>query len=126
MISLWYDTKNNGAPYYIGTKGKIELNRRIGSIKPPSVIIRKPRSLSEKENFKANEWRNLLLYYLRYSLSGLLNKRYIEHFELLSAATYILSKETIHIDDVEKAKHMLARFVNEFEDLYGKSYNTLQ
>lgn len=93
LESLWYDTKNKGTAYYITTKNKHILNQRITSIKPPSMISRNPRSLKDKEHFKANEWRSFLLYYLRYSLVGILNHCYIEHFQLLSAATYMLSKK---------------------------------
>lgn len=125
LVSLWYDTKNKDATYYIRTKGKSDLNHRIISIKPPSVINRKPRSLSEKEHFKANEWRSFLLYYLTYSLGGILNKCYVEHFQLLSAATFILSKNQIHVAEIEKARQMLVRFANEYESLYGKTSVTM-
>lgn len=125
LISLWYDKKNKGAAYYINTKKKNILNQRITSIKPPSVINRNPRTLKDKEHFKANEWRSFLLYYLRFSLSGLLNQCYIEHFQLLSAATFMLSKKKIHVNEVEKAGQMLVRFVNEFESLYGQKNVTM-
>lgn len=101
------------------------MNQRITSIKPPSVINRNPRSLKDKEHFKANEWRTFLLYYLRFSLGGILNHCYIEHFELLSAATFLLSKKKIHVNEVEKAREMLIRFVNEFESLYGQKNVTM-
>lgn len=123
LAGLWLDTKNCRAAYYI--KKKTLLDDRIKSIRPPSVINRKPRSLDERKLFKANEWRSLLLYYLRYCLVGFLPFKYIDHFELLSSATYILSKEKIHVNEIEEAKAMLIRFANDFEILYGKEKVTM-
>lgn len=125
LVSLWYDTKNHGAAYYLNNDKKKILDRRITSIKPPSVINRKPRTLKDKEKFKANEWRNLLLYYLRYSLGSILGNSYVEHFHLLSASVFILSKSNIHVDEVEKAGKMLEKFVKEFESLYGNQHVTM-
>lgn len=89
------------------------------SIKPTSNITRKPRSLDERANFKANELRSLLLYYLRYCLSGILDMKYLEHFQLLSAAIYILLKTNVTNDEINKAETMLNEFADEFEALYG-------
>lgn len=123
LVGLWCDSKNFKEKFYI--KNKTILNDRIQRIKPPTVINRKPRSLDLKEKFKANEWRSLLLYYLRYCLVGLLDIRYIDHFYLLSSAIYILSKSEIHVEEIDEARAMLIKFANEFETLYGKHRVTM-
>lgn len=123
LVSFWLDSKYWKDPLYI--KQKAVLNDRIKSIKPPSVINRKPRSLHQKEFFAANEWRGLLLYYLRYSLDRLLGSRFIDHFYLLSSATYILSKKKITLDEIKEAKTMLVKFADDFETLYGKHNVTM-
>lgn len=123
MVGLWLDTKNHKESFYI--KQKSVLNDRLQSIKPPSVIKRRPRSLVEKENFKANEWRSFLLYYSRYSLVGILETRYIEHFHLLSSAIYILSKKKILVDEIDQAEEMLLKYADDFETLYGPHYVTM-
>lgn len=119
------DSKNCNEPFYITSNRKKILNGRLLSIKPPSFINRKPRCLEEKEFFKANEWRSLLFYYLRYSLVGLLPFKYILHFELLSSATYMLSKKKIHHDEIQLARKMLTQFADEYELLYGKTKVTM-
>lgn len=123
LVELWLNSKNSLQPYYIQNK-KI-LNRRILSIKPTSAINRKPRSIFEKENYKGNEWRSHLLYYLRYCLPGLLESRYVKHFELLSVATYKLCRRNIPIGDIDEAETMLNEFVSDFEILYGTNRVTM-
>lgn len=118
LVDLWLNTENNSQPFYISKKKKTELIKRILAIKPISEIARKPRSLDQRKEFKAN----LLLYYLRFCLTDLLPARYIDHFQLLSSAIYILLKEQISKDDLAIAETRLIKFVDQFEDLYGK-YN---
>lgn len=77
LAGFWLDPKNSNDPYYMAEKNRYILNQRILSIRPPSFINRKPRSLQDKAYFKANEWRSFLLYYLRYSLVGLLPLKYV-------------------------------------------------
>lgn len=123
IVGRWMDSKNWKSPFYI--KKKSILDKRILSIRLPMAIARKPRTLEEKEFYKANEWRNLLLYCLEYCLDGLIHSRYIDHFHLLSAATYTLLKEKIHIDEVAQAKGMLEKFCDDFEELYGAQNVTM-
>lgn len=125
LIGLWLDPKNRHARFHMNTENKAKLNKQLLAIKPPSFINRKPRSLAEKEFFKANEWRSLLLYYLRYCLNGRLPSEYILHFELISSATYILSKKKIHKDEIKTAREMFIRFADDYETLYGSKNVTM-
>lgn len=94
-------------------------------IKPVSDIIRRPRSIFARGDFKANEFRSLLLYFLRFALQGSLDTKYIQHFQLLSAAVYTLSKEKISAHEIDTAHSKLNRFADEYEVLYGKHYVTM-
>lgn len=125
MLSLWLDIKNKSHPYYINKKNQTYLSSRLVSIKPISEIIRKPRSIFCKGDFKANELRNLLLYYLYFALSGLLQFKYVNHFRLLSRAVYTLSKQNLTHNEIENAHKELVEFVNTFEELYGPSNVTM-
>lgn len=101
LYKLWFDSKNSKKPFYLDKEKQKILNNRIKSIKPPSWISRKPRSMDQ--SLKANEKRNLLLYYLRASLPTLLLKKYVDHFQLLSAATYKLTKDSISPQELKEA-----------------------
>ncbi|KAK3918396.1 hypothetical protein KUF71_000968 [Frankliniella fusca] len=61
-LSLQLGKSSRGKPYFIGDKLGL-INRRLLSIAPPSNISRRPRSLTFMGDWKANEWRNFLLYY---------------------------------------------------------------
>lgn len=82
-------------------------------------IKRKPRSLEERKNYKANEISGMLLYYLRVCLNGILPKRYLDNFQLLSSSIYKLLETRISNKDLDETENKLNQFVNEFELLYG-------
>lgn len=120
ILNLFLNPKFSGKDFYISPKSRQILNQRIMAIKPPSYIVRKPRSLDERSNFKASEYRFLLLYYLPVCLSGLVQNMYVQHFRRLSAGVYILLQSTISKDEVNEAEKMLHRFVKDHQDFFGK------
>lgn len=101
------------------------LNRRIMQLKPTMNFKRKPRSIFELHNYKATEFLNFLLYYSRFALNNLLPTQIIKHFELLSAATFILCKSNLTNSEVEQANKMLNEFADKFEIIYGKAAVTM-
>lgn len=125
MINLWLDSKNKSQPYYIKKRNQTILSSRLVNIKPISEIIRRPRSIFCKGDFKANEFRSLLLYYFYFALPGLIDFKYIKHFRLLSGAIYTLSKNHITYDEIENAHKQLVEFVDTFEILYSQSNVTM-
>lgn len=109
----------------LSPKQRSELDRRIISIKPPSRINHKPRSIRERSFYTANEYRSILWFYLPFALKGLLDRRLIEHFQLLSNATFILSKSRITNAEMKRADDMLKEFADNFELFYGKNAVTV-
>lgn len=106
-------------------KDRDTLDRRLLALKPCSNITRKPRSVQERSFYKAIEYRNLLLFYLKFALRGLLDDKYVDHFELLSAGAYIFSKSTLCENEILLAEEMFKRFANQFESLYGSEGVTM-
>lgn len=124
-MDLWTNSKNHTEPYYISKKRQVELSNRIVRISPLAEITRKPRSIFQMADFKANEFRTLSLYYLRYCLIDLLPMRYINHFQLFSSAIYMLLQEKVSKDDICTADKRLNEFADKFEILYGKHNVTM-
>lgn len=91
------------------------------AIKPTSDITRKPRSINPRLNFKAIEFRSLLLYYLPVVLPGYVPNEYLKHIRVLSAAVYTLLKEQISFEEVDKVEEMLKSFVKDHQHLFGKA-----
>lgn len=120
ILNLFLDSNNSNSPFYFTPKKTKLLNGRILAIKPNADVVRKPRSLEQKSNFKASEYRFMLLYYLPVCLEGCVPKIYVQHLRLLSGAVYILLKSTITKQEVNKAEKMLNTFVKQHQELFGK------
>lgn len=105
-------------------KNRDKLDKRL-SLQPPEYINRKPRSVQERGFYKASEYRNLLLYFLPYALRGLLDESKVKHFQLLSAATYILLQSELNENEINQAGEMFTTFADRFEEMYGKETVTM-
>lgn len=125
LFCLWLDTKYHSEEFYIKKKNQVILSNRLVKLKPTSEITRRPRSLFSRADFKANEYRSFVLYFMRFALNGLLDAKYIRHFNLLCSSIYLLSKESVSNIDIQNAHLKLNEFVNTFEVLYGKSNFTI-
>lgn len=126
LIELWFGehlTTKKNAP--ISPKNRNILDKRLTKLKPCSFVTRKPRPLKNRGNFKAIEYKYLLLFYLRFGLTGLIDIKYIKHFELLSSATFILLKAKITKSEVLQAGEMLIKFANDFETIFSSEAVTM-
>lgn len=112
---------NSEQPYYIGNGTTMRvLENRTKDIKPPHLITRLPRPLAELRQWKASEWRSWLLFYSLPVLNGVLQPCYLKHLGLLVSAVYLLLKENVTFQDINKADNMLFEFVARFQLLYGE------
>lgn len=59
LTFFWLDSSMHKSRFYIGLKIK-DIDRRINLIKLPKNIKRNPRSISERNTWKANEWRSYI------------------------------------------------------------------
>lgn len=131
MIEIWIgiksipDPKNNLKFKLRSVEERKMLNNRILALKPLMRFKRKPRPIFDVANFKATELLHFLLYYLRIAMFNLFPTKIVKHFELLSAATYILCKPSIDTTELNQACNMLVRFADEFESIYGKGGVTM-
>lgn len=127
LLSIWLgDLKLIDSTFKpISKRNKAILNQRLTALKPYKIINYKPRSLEYMSLFRAVEFKNLLFYFLRYALNNLIDKRYIEHFEMLSASIYMLCMEKVSAREINEAQEMLNKFCDLFETYYGKSSITM-
>lgn len=75
---LFLDSANKDEEYYVGLRIN-EINERLLKITPPSSVSWFPRSLKERAQWKANEWRMWLLFYSVVCLRGILKAPYLKH-----------------------------------------------
>ncbi|KAE8741363.1 hypothetical protein FOCC_FOCC012492 [Frankliniella occidentalis] len=95
------------------------ISERILGLHPPSVLTRTPRSLKEKEHFKANELRALLVIYGPVVMHGIVETKNLTHFCLLSSAFYLLMQKRITPRQLEYASKLLVMYVTLYEKYYG-------
>lgn len=120
MLNLFLNSNNSDRDYYIVPAKRRALDRKILMIRPTMSIVRKPRSLSQRSNYKASEYRSMLLYYLPVCLPGFLPNVYVKHVRIFSAAIYILLQKTITSEEVDRAEQMLDLFVKQHQELFGE------
>lgn len=119
LSDLWFDSKRHRENYYITPRGIEVVNKNLKAITPLASFSIKPRSIDEKEFWKAHELKYWLLYYGVPCLTGTMKSVYLKHFTLLSEATFIFLKSKISPSDYEKATKNLLQFTKEFQNHYG-------
>lgn len=122
--SLWFDSPNHDRPWCVGLRIN-ELDSRLLKITPPDTIPRLPRSLTARKFWKANEWRNWVLFYSPVVLKGILGNPFYQHWLLLVELTFILLKESVTVSDVLHCEEVAVHFISQFEQLYGKENVTM-
>ena len=91
----------------------------------PSEFQRKPRTLDQRQFFKATEFRLFLLYTGPIVLKGIVKREFYEHFLLLSCGIRILATEDQEFRNgtrIDIAQKMLKTFVENAEQHYGKLF----
>ena len=123
LLGLWLTSKYHDKPFYIDNSKKKELDKKFKAIKTYSECSRKSDSLLKYHTFKANEFFNFLFYYSKDCLSGnILEPKYYQHFLLFSDSIEALYSNKFTIIELDCIKNKLAKFVFDFEQLYGTNH----
>lgn len=121
LLSLWLDangSKKVRLPHRVRSAISdhlVSLQRNI-----PKEFARKPRSLVEKNRWKATELRLFLLYTGPFVLDHQLDLEVYQNFMLLSCAIRILADPLLSQDFCEFARSLLENFVKHYARLYGE------
>lgn len=112
---FWYISENVGMDHVLST-----IDERLLMIHLPFSITRIPRSIKDISRWKASEWRSWLLFYSVPCLKGLLKKKYLNHFALLSAATNIFLQRSMTREDVFQAHKLFLFYMYLFQKYFHK------
>ncbi|KAL7295017.1 hypothetical protein TKK_0011620 [Trichogramma kaykai] len=113
--------------YYMVDKTIEELDDQIENIKPPNQLQRLTRPISERNDWKAREWENFVLYYSIPLLKKHLTKAKFNHWLLFVEGLYIILQDKIEIADLNRANNLFHQFVADMEETHGAramTYNT--
>lgn len=121
FVEAWFDSSSFENEWYLGRHVK-EFDFRLMNIKPPSEITRTPRSINDRKQYKASEWRTFLLYYSPVCLKSLLHQSYYQHWSLLISAIYGLLKDNCTAEEINNSEDCLKKFVFQIPNLYGENF----
>ncbi|CAN7948710.1 unnamed protein product, partial [Ixodes pacificus] len=96
------------------------VNKRLLSIRPPHCVTRLPRPVGDRNFWKANKWRQWLLFYCLPCTLGFLPHCFWNHLGCLVEAIQILLSQELSPRQLEHAGTLLQRFVARAEQLYNK------
>lgn len=112
--------QDKGRSYFVGAASTMKiLSERLLAIKPPDIVGRYPRALTELTHWKATELKNWLLHYSLPVMHSTLQPLYLLHWSLLVGAVGILTSDSIDQNDLQEADAMLQDFVLLMATLYG-------
>ena len=121
LLTLWFSPQYKSKSYNVSL-----IDKRLLATRPPSVINRMPRNVSDSLKYwKASEFRSFLLFYGVPLLCGILPSIYLQHYILLAHGIFILLKDNITENDLVAAESCLLEFVWKFERLYDLKFETL-
>ena len=63
LTNTWLDSKNHCKPFYLPPSSQKKMNSILTGVSLPESFSRRARSLDDRQNFKASEWRNFLLFF---------------------------------------------------------------
>lgn len=123
MGFFWFDSSKHKCDFYIGLQTK-NVNERIAMLKLPKNIKRNPRSITDRNNWKANEWRSFLLYFSVGILYKILPLKYLRHFGKFINTIWILIQDEVPRLKVHTLKNDVAIFVHQYVTIYGEKHAT--
>lgn len=91
----------------------------LSLVKFPTEFPRAQKSLDELQYFKANEYRNFILYVGPIILKDILEPKYYTHFLAYATAIRLLTEDKVDADSIHKADLLMNYFVKRFGQLYS-------
>lgn len=116
MVSLWFSPEYRDEPWSIHSHLE-ELSVLFKRVRLPSTTTRLPRVLTQYSNYKANEFRVLLLFgYVIFA--EILPKNYYNHLLQLVCLLHLAENRRIDKNDIKVIETLGASFVVSFSHLY--------
>ncbi|KAK9739000.1 hypothetical protein QE152_g9414 [Popillia japonica] len=120
LILLWIRSSSGSA---VAPKFRRLIYNRTAKLTNtiPLEFHRKPRSLSEIDNWKATEFRFFLLYSGPFVLRHYLPQKYYNNFLLLHIVMRLLAIGNYTDRTIATCKTFITQFLREYESIYGSN-----
>ena len=124
MGELWFDKKYSNEDFNLSNLIEV-IDNKLCAKKPPSYISRRPRPIqSHFAYWKASEQKYWFFYYSLPTLNGILPEDYLNHYQYLVQAVYLLFREKILNEMINLADNLIFEFSSRFQLLYGDKHMT--
>lgn len=125
LLKLWFNISHSLNNFSLYRYTDI-VDSRLENIRPPHVISRQPRSISDHLKFwKASELRSWFLYYSVPCIADLLPPIFLYHYCSFVEGIFLLCQSSISFSDINRSEKLLQYFVFMFSSLYGEKYITI-
>lgn len=122
FLTEWITNTNRESSYIGSPENLSSLEKKIASLTPPIEVRRKLRKINDYKHWKMREYENWILFFSIIVLTGILNRKYVDHWTLLVQACYYLSLENVSAAQINIAHVLLVHFVRGVEKLYGPNF----
>lgn len=119
-LLVQYGTSSTPSASKLPIRSQLEISEQLLAFQTytPCEFNSKPRSLNDREHWKAVEFRSFLLYFGPALLRKHLEKRFYTNFMKLSCAMAILASPKFALTHCNLAESLLRQFVSEAGTLY--------
>jgi hypothetical protein len=121
MVNIFFNSENSRLDFYLGRR-VTTFDKTLLSIRLPIETARSTRSINERANYKANEWRTLLFYLAVPLFKSLLPANYFKNFIKYIIFMRLLCQESISVEEIDDSQMLINSFCKEFQNLYGDTY----
>ena len=109
-----------GESFYIGAPKMLrKLDQILLAIRLPSCVKRTPRSINDRQIWKASEWRNWLVLYAPICLQNILPRKYFKHIGLLSSTIHMLLSNSISPTVLRQRQNKITSYVTYYQQYFG-------
>lgn len=123
LCSSWLDSENHIHDFYIGRLIQ-NVNDNISRIKLFSQCDRNPRTISERHNWKANEWRDWSLHFSVGVLYKILPDRFLQNYGKFISSLLMLCSKKVGQVEIDSSKKLIENFRKDYQTIYGENKMT--
>lgn len=96
------------------------IDHRMNSVRSPIQISRKWKSITKRTNFKGSQWGTFIRYFMVLCLmDNNLDEPYLELVSLLSYCLFVISRDSITAEELNRVRAYIGMFLERFQRFFG-------
>lgn len=123
LCSSWLDSENHEQDFYIGRLID-SVDENISRVKLFSQCDRNPRTIKDRHNWKANEWRDWSLHFSVGVLYKILPDRFLRNYGQFISSLIMLCSKKVGKVEIDSSSKLIENFRKDFQTIYGENKMT--